>query len=1101
MLSRPQPQPHPASRSTLAALAAAVWLAASLASDHALAQGLDRDAGHCEKNGQIVIGCWNTAAGDQLSEVVSSYLEIQPNLDGWDFRITLPHIHLQWAHADLGSDPVLVGVLEDFTSLHSASPPFGPADYAHRNNSVWLFRTRSLDGQVYFKLLPSRRNGAQAENATSLLTGWQRAGGVAGPRFKIEKPTVVTLREAVGTTIFVFARAENNTVYMSKLAFFTGGAPSWFEGWTSLGFTSTGPLAATAAFGSQVALASSKGWPLFGYEVRLFTPAASSWTPPTALAGFSSSAQLVWDGTALNGFFVNASQVFHVFSTSNAPLVFRETVQVTSGFPLANGQYHAELFNGRIHLTYMLAGSDPTFNPVYYTTAFTRFGLRSSWANPSYTGFNGRSGPRIATFYDQLFVIANGQDGRPRYARKDPNKRGNELTGGANDTRWLEAGSLADDQPSFTFGDPAVLSFNGDIYLTAGRLPQGSTAGYPYLMNFSRAALKRLATNKWAMRLVHGEPDGDGLNTQTMTFHSGATKVVGDFDGDGKSDLAQVVQRPSSLGSSPVFVARGDVSPSLGFEGNELWLGHFATFGEVPLAADVDGDGMDDLVSFAQRAQSDANGNFIGPAPVWVALSNGDAFEPPQVWHTFFSLAGEIPAVGDFNGDTKADIATFTQAQQFDAAGNLIGHAPVWVALSTGGSFGGASVWHPFFSLAGELPQVGDFNGDERADLVTFTQQPQHYADGTLLGLAPVWVSLSNGSSFQTSTVWATDFARAGEVPVVGDLDFDGRDDVMSFLHGQGGSLNENRSYAASSAGNRFLAPALMSQDFAKNSQVKVDAAKIVRSPVVAHVQGRRLSSFTGNGAHSRRFMPEILAFDTNNTILFTIPSRYFPGPWGAPWERYKMSPEKWLGLAMFPEWVWDHPSTTLPPRHCVAPNHRFGMIGRAGLGGAGLTLSSVHVENREGHVIEEFGHSLFALCLNPGSDPWGLFGQIFTLPPASGGIGAASMPGCVNGTSVQDVFGRGFYDCRDPEHYFISTLIRYRLMGDTFRAQTDTLFVPPSVAATARAQYLWIKNNWYQGVEFKRATSAAPASLIAEGVQCLPGECPLPSGGVIGFF
>ena len=84
---------------------------------------------------------------------------------------------------------------------------------------------------------------------------------------------------------------------------------------------------------------------------------------------------------------------------------------------------------------------------------------------------------------------------------------------------------------------------------------------------------------------------------------------------------------------------------------------------------------------FTQQLEKDANGNVIGPAVVWVALSDGTKFMTSSVWHKFFSLKGEIPMVGDFNGDGKDDIVTFTQQQQKDAAGDLIGNAVVWVSL------------------------------------------------------------------------------------------------------------------------------------------------------------------------------------------------------------------------------------------------------------------------------------------------------------------------------------------------------------------------------------------------------------------------------------
>jgi hypothetical protein len=40
-------------------------------------------------------------------------------------------------------------------------------------------------------------------------------------------------------------------------------------------------------------------------------------------------------------------------------------------------------------------------------------------------------------------------------------------------------------------------------------------------------------------------------------------------------------------------------------------------------------------------------------------------------------------------------------------------------------------------------------------------------------------------------------------------------------------------------------------------------------------------------------------------------------------------------------------------------------------------------------------------------------------------------------------------------------------------------------------AQYNWLKQNWFGGAEFKRGP-AADASLTADGLLCLPGECSL---------
>ncbi|MBQ0982951.1 FG-GAP-like repeat-containing protein, partial [Micromonospora sp. M61] len=94
-------------------------------------------------------------------------------------------------------------------------------------------------------------------------------------------------------------------------------------------------------------------------------------------------------------------------------------------------------------------------------------------------------------------------------------------------------------------------------------------------------------------------------------------------------------------------------------------------------------DGRDDVVSFTQGSLND----------VYVATSTGSAFTGTSVkWNDFFGLNGETLLSGDFNGDGRDDIVAFTH-------GSL---ADVYVALSTGTTFLGATKWHDFFGLNGE---------------------------------------------------------------------------------------------------------------------------------------------------------------------------------------------------------------------------------------------------------------------------------------------------------------------------------------------------------------------------------------------------------------
>jgi hypothetical protein len=222
-------------------------------------------------------------------------------------------------------------------------------------------------------------------------------------------------------------------------------------------------------------------------------------------------------------------------------------------------------------------------------------------------------------------------------------------------------------------------------------------------------------------------------------------------------------------------------STGSGFSGTSVkWHDFFAPAGETPLTGDFNGDGKDDIVTFTHGSAND----------VYVALSNGSSFGPGGKWHDFFALGGEVPAVGDFNGDGKDDIVVFTRGTLGDA----------YVALSTGSSFGASAKWHDFFGLGNEVPGVGDFNGDGKDDVVVFNQ-------GTL---GDVYVATSTGSGFVgTSVKWHDYFALNGESPRIGDFDGDGRDDIATFTTNAAADV-----FVATSDGTAFVGTTVKWNDF-----------------------------------------------------------------------------------------------------------------------------------------------------------------------------------------------------------------------------------------------------------------------------------------------
>jgi hypothetical protein len=263
--------------------------------------------------------------------------------------------------------------------------------------------------------------------------------------------------------------------------------------------------------------------------------------------------------------------------------------------------------------------------------------------------------------------------------------------------------------------------------------------------------------------------------------------LSGDFNGDGKADVATFTR--GSTGD--VYVALSDGTKFAG--DGVLWHGDFAYNNEVPAIGDFNGDGKDDIAVFTLGTTGD----------VYIALSDGTKFGGSALWHGDFGYNAEQPYVGDFNGDGKDDIAVFTRSSGGD----------VYVALSDGTKFTGSGAkWHDNFAFNDEVPAIGDFNGDGKDDIAVFTR-------GTA---SDVFVATSDGTKFTgTSLKWHDHFAAGSETPAVGDFTGDGKDDIATFTRGTAADV-----YVATSDGTKFVGDSIKWHDaFAYNSEVPLPRA------------------------------------------------------------------------------------------------------------------------------------------------------------------------------------------------------------------------------------------------------------------------------------
>lgn len=258
-------------------------------------------------------------------------------------------------------------------------------------------------------------------------------------------------------------------------------------------------------------------------------------------------------------------------------------------------------------------------------------------------------------------------------------------------------------------------------------------------------------TVRWHVRLASGSTPGAfpaaATNTGVIKYGSG---LALEYDGDGRRDL----------------LAQGPGSPATWFVHRSTGTGAFlpavstgltnATV-PAPLIADVDGDGLDDLIytrDYAVRIRRNTGSGF-GPE-ITTAINttvNGGA-----------SLMPILTGVGgspDFDGDGRQDLLLMR--------GNFGLNAAPWYYegfLSTGSGF------EPLFTTPPALDVVAlDFTGDGLTDLA--------YRDRAL-----GWQtrrSLGNALAPAESTGFST---TSGQIVRAVDLDGDGREDLLRRLDG-----------------------------------------------------------------------------------------------------------------------------------------------------------------------------------------------------------------------------------------------------------------------------------------------------------------------------
>jgi hypothetical protein len=279
----------------------------------------------------------------------------------------------------------------------------------------------------------------------------------------------------------------------------------------------------------------------------------------------------------------------------------------------------------------------------------------------------------------------------------------------------------------------------------------------------------------------------------------GGALATGDFDADSRADLAVGVLGENQ-GRGVVHVLAGSASGLTG-AGSQLWsqgsgaVGGVAEvgdgFGSALATGDCNGDGRADL---AITAPGEDVGRVMdaGAVHVLYGAAGGLTATGNQLWSQDSpgvvgiaetqDFLGVAVAVGDFNGDGRADVAAGAPGETLAVVAEAAGAMNVLYGAAGGLTAAGNQVWSQDSpgvagitqprDLFGSAVAAGDVTGDGRAELAvgvpgeTFDNPPSFIAEA---GVVQVLVGSPGGLTGTGSQLWSQDSPGIAEQAEDGD--------------------------------------------------------------------------------------------------------------------------------------------------------------------------------------------------------------------------------------------------------------------------------------------------------------------------------------------
>jgi isocitrate dehydrogenase len=266
---------------------------------------------------------------------------------------------------------------------------------------------------------------------------------------------------------------------------------------------------------------------------------------------------------------------------------------------------------------------------------------------------------------------------------------------------------------------------------------------------------------------------GGQLSANNFGSTTTYTKLLGDFNGDGKTDI--LVATTGTAGFyAYVALGRGD-GTFLPATGGIISSNNYGSPTDyVKAVGDFNGDGISDLVAMT----TNGNGFYA-----YIAMGRGDGTFEAMTGGLLYSgnfgpTTDYVKSVGDFNGDGKSDLVAMTAGAGGFAA---------YVAIGRGdGNFdttGGTLSSSNYGATNTYTTAIGDFNGDGKSDLIAMTTGGSGFYAYTAIGKGDGTFEPVVGGELYSGNFGASYEYRKTIV----DLNGDGRGDLVAIMTGSSG--------------------------------------------------------------------------------------------------------------------------------------------------------------------------------------------------------------------------------------------------------------------------------------------------------------------------